>query len=143
MRELEATVGEKQQLGEQLSQLALKLEAAQSMWERHAEHDGGDVSSMHEVTEEVLDKVVAALTERRRSIHTLADFEVKAVDPDALAARFRVFPEETAAAIMEVRTGCFVAVGLKLQVVRKGGQGGSKLPLRGPRGPSSKGVCVI
>jgi len=101
MRELEATVDEKQQLGQQLSSLELKLEAAQSMWERHMEHEGG-MSSMHMVTEEVLDKVVDALTKRRRPIHTFADFEVKAVDTDALAARFRVFPEETAAAIMEV-----------------------------------------
>lgn len=106
MRELQATVGEKQHLGRQLTNLALKFEAAQSMWERHLEKDE-NFSSM--VTEEVLDKVVDALTERKKSAgltHNLVDLEMRALralDTDILASKFRIFPEEAAAAILQVR----------------------------------------
>ena len=58
-RELEATVGEKRQLGQELTALALKFEAAQSLWERHDSLQGP-------FNEEVLDKVVAALTDHNR-----------------------------------------------------------------------------
>ena len=65
-RELEATVGEKRQLGQELTALALKFQAAQSLWERHLEqHDG-----LHgPFDEEVLDKVVDALTVHNRWDH--------------------------------------------------------------------------
>lgn len=103
MRELQATVGEKQQLGQQLTNLLVKFEAAQSMWERHLEKDE-NFSDM--VTEEVLDKVVDALTERKKhAAHSLADLELRtlrALDTDILASKFRIFPEEAAAAILQV-----------------------------------------
>ena len=56
-------MGEKRQLGQELTALALKFEAAQSLWERHLEqHD-----SLHgPFDEEVLDKVVDALTAHNR-----------------------------------------------------------------------------
>ena len=103
MRELRATVGEKQQLGQQLTNLLVKFEAAQSMWERHLEKDE-NFSDM--VTEEVLDKVVDALTERKKTAaHSLVDLELRtlrALDTDILASKFRIFPEEAAAAILQV-----------------------------------------
>lgn len=100
MRELEATVGEKRQLGHELTTMALKFEAAQSMWERHVEN-GGSFSDI--MTEDILDKVVDALTERDRGRLLAADSTAttnsddsncSVVDGDALAAKFRIHPEE-------------------------------------------------
>lgn len=105
-RELQATQGEKQQLGKQLTNLALRFEAAQSMWERHLEKNE---SYSNLVTEEVLDKVVDALTERKKSsglAHNMIDLEMRALralDMDLLASKFRIFPEEAAAAILQVQ----------------------------------------
>jgi hypothetical protein len=103
VRELAATVGEKQvlkslamKLGQQLTSLSLKYEADQS----HMEQKGPFTDIVRKGD---LDELVNALTERDRSVHTLADLQWKAIDADALAARFRIFPEETAAAIMEVK----------------------------------------
>lgn len=114
VRELQATVGEKQQLGQQLTNLALKFEAAQSMWERHVEKDE-NFSSL--VTEEVLDKVVDALTERKKNagqMTSLVDLEMRALralDTDILASKFRIFPEEAASAILQVQSGpCHILV---------------------------------
>lgn len=91
VRELEATVGEKKQLGQELNVLSLKFEAAQSMWERHLEQEG---SFSDFVTEEVLEKVVEALTERNRglavSFMESDDDSYNVVDGDALAAKFRL-----------------------------------------------------
>ena len=96
IRELKATVGERNLISEELSQLTLKFEAAQSMWEKHLEQ-GGSINDL--ITEEVLDKVVGALNDRRRSL--LQDFieaapqdELKDEDKDAIAAKFRIFPDE-------------------------------------------------
>lgn len=96
LRELKATVGEKNLISKELSHLALKFEAAQSMWEKHLEQ-GGSFSDL--ITEEVLDKVVDALNERKR--HLLVDYvELNAEEPsavagqDAIAAKFRVFADE-------------------------------------------------
>lgn len=90
VRELEATVGEKRQLGHELTALALKFEAAQGMWERHLE-EGGSFSDL--VSEEVLDKVVEALTERSRS-RVFDDQDCNVVDGDALAAKFRIHADD-------------------------------------------------
>ena len=99
LRELKATVGEKDVISKELSHLALKFEAAQSMWEKHMEQGGsfGDL-----ISDDVLDKVVTALNERKR--HLLLDYvelqndsediELAHKDRDAITDKIRQLSDD-------------------------------------------------
>lgn len=89
-------MGERNLISKELSHLTLKFEAAQSMWDKHLEQ-GGSIGDL--ITEEVLDKVVDALNERKRTllleyIEATPQEELKQEDKDAIAAKFRTFPDE-------------------------------------------------
>lgn len=93
-KELEATLGEKHQLGQELAALALKFEAAQSLWERQ----GASLAGL--VTEEVLESIVQTLSERREQGDAEELFSI--VDGDALAAKFQV-PHNEAGPLIQAR----------------------------------------
>ena len=77
------------------------------MWDQQLEKDE---SFSTFVTEEFLDQVVTALTERQKSAglaHNMVELEMRtlrAMDTDVLASKFRIYPEEAPAAILKVQT---------------------------------------